>query len=309
MDPSKATAALKDFSLPPSPPKTVVIVGATYGVGAAVARQCARIGCARIFIMGRSEDKAEGVLKDLKRNGKDYLQVAFVKGDVSNKKGMRKAAEDLNIALGTGQIDYLFMCQNGVPSGIIRENDDGEEIAFAIQTLSRFAVPYLLIKSHSLAPKAKIITIANSGMDFAELSTSDLSLKERAKTRSKITLTQDQSKRDSCVLDTITMEFNARYPEYSCYNIWPGLVKTEYFFENNSLPFPLSTIMNLAVRLVGTTPAAFSNTPVYVGTQERMGNGKLWQYTMKPSKPGSWAQNDENRKNCWNALKIMIGEK
>ncbi|KAH8916823.1 hypothetical protein BT69DRAFT_1339759 [Atractiella rhizophila] len=71
--------------------------------------------------------------------------------------------------------------------------------------------------------------------------------------------------------------------------------------------------MNLAVRLVGTTPAAFSNTPVYIAfhpeAEERMGNGKLWQYTMKPSKPGSWAQNDENRKNCWNTLKVMIGEK
>jgi NAD(P)-dependent dehydrogenase (short-subunit alcohol dehydrogenase family) len=65
--------------------RTVVVTGATYGIGAAVARQFAKIGCERIIILGRNEERAQKVLQDLKDLAPEGTKVDahFVKGDLS----------------------------------------------------------------------------------------------------------------------------------------------------------------------------------------------------------------------------------
>lgn len=65
--------------------KTAVITGATMGMGAAVARHLAKLGCSHVIILGRNETRAKGVLEDMRKlapkEGK--VEVEYVKGDLS----------------------------------------------------------------------------------------------------------------------------------------------------------------------------------------------------------------------------------
>lgn len=81
--PPNAAKELKSVSLC-GQNKTAVIVGATTGIGAAVARLFAKLGCERVIIFGRNETRGMEVLQVLKSLApKDAnVIVEFVKGDV-----------------------------------------------------------------------------------------------------------------------------------------------------------------------------------------------------------------------------------
>ena len=78
------TKALANHRLPPN--KTAVIIGGTNGIGAAIARLMAKLGCRRVIIVGRSEEKGKKVcdaMRSLTPTGGDQIEVEFVKGDLS----------------------------------------------------------------------------------------------------------------------------------------------------------------------------------------------------------------------------------
>ena len=82
--PPNAAKGLETVSLS-STPKTAVVVGATTGIGAAVARLFAKLGCRRVIIFGRNEGRAAEVITAMKSLAPKEadIQVEFVKGDIS----------------------------------------------------------------------------------------------------------------------------------------------------------------------------------------------------------------------------------
>jgi NAD(P)-dependent dehydrogenase (short-subunit alcohol dehydrogenase family) len=82
--PPNAAAALQNVSLV-GQNKTAVVVGGTLGIGAGVARLLAKIGCSRVFILGRDETRGQGLLEVLKKLAPNdgQIVVEFIKGDLS----------------------------------------------------------------------------------------------------------------------------------------------------------------------------------------------------------------------------------
>ena len=64
--------------------KTAVILGATTGIGAAVARAFAKLGCSRVVISGRDELRARDVLDAMRGSVPEDVdsQIGFVKRDL-----------------------------------------------------------------------------------------------------------------------------------------------------------------------------------------------------------------------------------
>ncbi|KAG8886259.1 hypothetical protein FRB97_006263 [Tulasnella sp. 331] len=295
--------------------KTAVIVGGTKGIGAAVARLFAKLGCGRVIIFGRDEVRGGEVLEVLKGLAPQDADVnfEFVKGDLANVKGMRASAQALENAVGKEGIDYLVLCQNpGPPSGIITENTDGICNELAVQALSRFALAYLLTIRDVLAPEAIVMSIANPGLSLDSLTVDDLSLRGiRDSGRWKPTFAMDQSKRDSTVLDSWTEEMNIRYPKYRYFHVHPGLVKTETF-NVDAFPFPLNWVVWLGLHTFATTPDQFAAVPLYILTSpdatQKLGSGRYFDHRLKPKQLGTWSSNPKNRQELWTKLKEMIGE-
>ncbi|KAK7027768.1 hypothetical protein R3P38DRAFT_2526930 [Favolaschia claudopus] len=313
--PVDASAGLRAVSLT-NQNKTAVIVGGTLGIGAAVARLLAKLGCSRIIILGRNERRGKAVvdaMKELAPEGSG-LVAEFLRADLSDSKGMRDAAAAMQNAVGEKGIDFLVMTQNGTPAGRnIVFNSDGHDTAFAVQAISRFALGYLLTTSNALAPNAIVLSVANQGVNLPSFSVDDLSLKEPFdKGRSAPSLFMDQSRRDSTLLDSVFEEFNIRFPQYRYYSIHPGLVKTEEFSLDFS-PGYIKILMWLGLKLMGIMPDEYAPYPVYIligkDKEEKLGSGRYFNRVLSASKLGKWASEPENRKALWVKLEgIVVGK-
>ncbi|KAF8142510.1 hypothetical protein K438DRAFT_1737031 [Mycena galopus ATCC 62051] len=309
----KAAAALQGVSLA-GQNKTAVIVGGTLGIGAAVARLLAKLGCSRVIISGRNETRGKAMLELMKNLAPEdsKIVVDFVKVDLSDTKGMRDAATSLHAA-GQNGINYLIMTQNGTPAGRnIKFNADGQDTAFAVQGISRFALAYLLTTRGGLAPNAIVMSIANQGQTLKDLSVDDLSLKASFEAgRSAPSLFMDQARRDSMVLDATFEELNIRYPQYRYYSLWPGLVKTEEFDFSLS-PGYIKVLMWLGLKLIGTTPDQYAALPVYIlaspEAPKKLGSCKYFDRVLNPTQLGSWAKVAKNREALWDKLQQIVGE-
>ncbi|KAJ7777623.1 hypothetical protein DFH07DRAFT_12625 [Mycena maculata] len=305
-----AAKALQTVSLT-AQRKTAIVVGGTLGIGAAVARQFAKLGCSRVVVFGRNQARGAAVLEDLKRlaPGDSPVQVEFVKGELSDVQSMRAAAEALQQAGGEAGIDYLVMCQKGLPTATISENADGYDMAFAIQCISRFALAYLLTTRGALAPGAAVLSIADQGQSFDALSVDDLSLARHLATGiSPTTMFLDQSKRDSSVLDAFHEELNIRYPQYRYFHLSPGLVSSEQF-DVNKFPGFLKYGVWLGQRLMSSTPAQYAMLPVYILTAPAASiTGRYFDSKLNPKPIGKWAADARNREALWGRLVGVVGE-
>ncbi|KAJ7616152.1 hypothetical protein DFH06DRAFT_1145658 [Mycena polygramma] len=297
--PVNAAAALQNVTLL-GQSKTAVVVGGTTGIGGGVARLLAKMGCARVFVMGRDAEQGRAALEVIRglapKGGK--IELEFVRGDLSDLQGMRAAARAIQRTVGDPGIDYLVMCQNGTPTAHnMKDNADGHDTAFAIQALSRVALAYFLTTSGGLAPNAIVLSICNQGQSLDDLDVEDLSLKRRLATDSATTLFMNQSKRDSTVLDSCFEEFNARYPQYRYYSLIPGFIKYA---------------MWIGIRLIGTTPDEYANFPVYIlaspDAPRTLGTAKFFNRSLTPMPLGKWSRDPKNREKMWGKMMQIIGE-
>ncbi|KAJ7823068.1 hypothetical protein B0H14DRAFT_3875331 [Mycena olivaceomarginata] len=315
--PIKAAASLQNIPLA-GQNKMAVVVGGTRGIGGGVARLLAKICCSRIIILGRNEKQgreAVEVLKKLAPKGRN-IATEFIRGDLSDNKGINAVAASLLEIAGDTGIDYLILCQNGSPTALnMKDNADGHDTAFTIQCISRFALAYTLTTRNGLAPNATIISICNQGQSLDDLSVDDLSLKRRLAARpSAPALFMQQSKRDSTVLDSCFEELNVRYPQYRYYSLFPGvyphktlpppsvlytqlksvgLVKSEDF-DPNFFPGYLKWVIWAAIKLVGVSPDEFAYYPVYIlaspDAQRTLGSGRYFGRRLDPTQLGKWSQ-------------------
>ena len=72
--------------------KTILITGATNGIGMVAARELARLG-GQIILVSRNEEKCAAVCADIKKITGNY-QVEFIAADLSTKAGVEHTAEE-----------------------------------------------------------------------------------------------------------------------------------------------------------------------------------------------------------------------
>ncbi|ORY32136.1 hypothetical protein BCR39DRAFT_524310 [Naematelia encephala] len=291
---------------------TIAIVGGTTGIGAAIARCFAKLGAERILIVGRNEERAAERIAEMDKLAPAGLKTnyEFVKGDISDLKGMKAAAASLEKIAGTSGITHFIMCQNGIPATEIQTNADGDENGFAVQALSRFTLAYLLLEHNVIAPGGVVLAVANPGLSLDTLSVDDLSLKKVAEAgRSKLLLFLDCSKRDSTVLDSVFEELSKRYPKQRFFHCHPGVVATE-LFNTGAFPFPMNLAVSLALWTIAPKPDDYAVVPVYLAVgsdiEEKYGSEKFFTSKLKPSPLGTWASNAENRQKLWKKLEARV---
>ncbi|MFC5751100.1 SDR family NAD(P)-dependent oxidoreductase [Actinomadura rugatobispora] len=123
----------------PAAPRTVVVVGATSGVGRSVALKLAERGH-RVIAVGRDAERAATLRDKLRRRPGPDPEVLV--GDVSTVAG-RRAFTGAVPGL-TGRIDALIN-NAGVMLPRRRVNEDGHELNFAVHHLAPFAVTGALL--------------------------------------------------------------------------------------------------------------------------------------------------------------------
>jgi NAD(P)-dependent dehydrogenase (short-subunit alcohol dehydrogenase family) len=143
--------------------KTVVITGASSGIGAEAARQFAELG-ATVAVVGRSPEKTAAVAR--RTGGRAHL------ADYGRLDDVRRLAADLLAAYE--RIDIL--ANNAGAIFITRKTSaDGHEMTFQVNHLAPFLLTNLLLTRLAAAPDgARVINTASNAYRHARLDIDDL---------------------------------------------------------------------------------------------------------------------------------------
>jgi NAD(P)-dependent dehydrogenase (short-subunit alcohol dehydrogenase family) len=279
--------------------KTVVITGATSGLGRATALQLAQKG-AFVVVIARSNTKANEVIKEIKKEGG---KGQFIISDLSSMKDTKKAAESI-----TKVVDRLDVLINNAGAYFpkYRETSEGFESTLALNYLSPFLLTHHLIEQieHTSCEygEARIINISST-MHKRPILWDDLNYKETTYNSSSA---YEQSKH---LLTSFTYYLSRKLKEtgitVNC--IHPGFVKTT--LAQSDFPFPMKVIVPIVGLLIGETPKQAADTAVWLALSNEVKsvNGEYVHHRkIKKSWPPTRDKNAQTR--LYEVTQSMLGE-
>ena len=146
--------------------RTIVITGATDGLGKGLATELAPSG-ARLILHGRNEDKGQALIGELQSRATGELH--WRRADLGSLDQVRDLADSLN---GEERIDALV---NNAGIGTARpreESEDGYELSFPVNYLAPFLLTRRLLPLMERSAPARIVNVTSAGqapIDFDDV--------------------------------------------------------------------------------------------------------------------------------------------
>lgn len=226
--------------------KTVLITGATAGIGRITARELADAGATIVFI-ARNSTKAE-VMKAWLTGETGNPAVSFIIADFSSLAQVRAAAKEF-----LSERERLDVLVNNVGAVFFRraESQDGIEMTFAVNHLAPFLLTNLLLEALTKSDAGRVVTVSSRAHVGARIDFDDLECRiryraMRAYGRSKLAnllFTYELARR----LDGTPVTANALHP---------GFVASEFGKNNGPLVRALMPLAQLFGRAVGVEEGA-----------------------------------------------------
>jgi retinol dehydrogenase 14 len=267
--------------------KTVLVTGATSGIGWEASVSFARMG-ARLIMIGRDAVKTAQRVEELcQRSGSDTVDSFLC--DFSSQAQVRRLAREYR-----DRYDKLHVLVNNAGTVFTKRTltADGIESTFAVNYLGPFLLTNLLLDVLKASAPARVIIVSSSGhysgtMDFKDLGFEQGYQIMRAYGRSKLAavlFTRELAKR----LEGTDVTVNALHPGAVATSIW------------DRAPAYARPILSLAKRLFMISPEAGAETIVYLATSPEV-EGKTGLYFEKnrPKLPSRLAQDDAVAQRLW----------
>jgi NAD(P)-dependent dehydrogenase (short-subunit alcohol dehydrogenase family) len=234
-------------------PKTILITGATSGIGLAAAAALAGLG-EHIVIVGRSDTRVRVAAAHIKTAAKDEATVDTLVADLSSQASVRKLAREV-----LGRYRELDMVVNnaGAMYTARQFSADGIELTWAVNHLAPFLLTSLLLDRLKERPGARIITTASDAHLGARIPFDDLNTE-----RSYGGFRRYKESKLANILFTEELARRLEGSGVAAYCFHPGLVATGFNHNNGVL-------MGLAMRLiapVARTPEHGAQTLVWLAT-------------------------------------------
>lgn len=271
-------------------PKTIVITGASDGIGAAAARRLSALGH-RIVVVGRSSERTAAIAAELRAD--HHL------ADFSDLTEVHRLAAELLAAYP--HIDVLANNAGGIFTDVRQEGFDGNELTFQVNYLAPFLLTSLL-HERLLASKATVINTSSAAnriygrLDLADLNAVENYTASRAYGNAKL----------AQIL--FTKEIERRYGAMglSAAAFHPGIVATGF----SSSP---GTVMRavyqnpLAKRLLAS-PDRGADTLVWLATSEPGVDWSSGGYfaRRKPARANKQAADAELARELWDRTEEML---
>jgi NAD(P)-dependent dehydrogenase (short-subunit alcohol dehydrogenase family) len=152
--------------------RTIVITGATDGLGKGLANELARSGT-RLILHGRNEEKGQALFEELRRhqaarpgiNG----ELEWRRADLSSLDEVRQLADSL---LDEDRIDVLVNNAGIGTAGGREESADGYELTFAVNYLAPFLLTRRLLPLIERSAPSRIVNVTSAGqapIDFDDV--------------------------------------------------------------------------------------------------------------------------------------------
>jgi NAD(P)-dependent dehydrogenase (short-subunit alcohol dehydrogenase family) len=152
-------------ALPRMDGRTVLVTGATGGIGRAAAEGFARLG-AHVVILARDRSRGTRAAGEIAR-ATGNAEIDVVRGDLADLASLRAVAQDV------GPLDVLVHNAGALPDRR-RESADGIELTLATNVVGPFALTAALADRLAAAAPARIVTVSSGGMYTQALDLDDL---------------------------------------------------------------------------------------------------------------------------------------
>ncbi len=168
------TRSRLDHWHPPDPGcligRTVLVTGATSGIGLAAAERFAHLG-ASVRFLARDQDRAERARDRIARAGGSNRDVSYEVADMTDRESLRRFATRFVDA--NPRIDVLVH-NAGALSRDFHQAPDGTECTLAAQVFGPFLLTGLLLPLLQDSGPGRVITVSSGGMytqrfDLAEI--------------------------------------------------------------------------------------------------------------------------------------------
>jgi len=274
--------------------KTVVITGATSGIGEVAACSLAEQG-ARIVMIARDRSRGEQTLQRLESIAAGRNHVAHY-ANLSRLAEMKRVAEV--IATSEPQIDVLI---NNAGALFATRQVTGEalEMTFATNHIAYFVVTSLLLERLKATPGARIVCTASDAHKRAKLDFDDLQMEKGYSgfgmySRTKlmnILFTRELARR----LEGTGVTVNCLHP---------GFVATRFADGNPGL----GAFVVKAAKKFALTPEEGAKTITYLASSPEA-NGVTGKYFHKCAQelPSAEAQNDADARRLWDVSVQLSG--
>jgi NAD(P)-dependent dehydrogenase (short-subunit alcohol dehydrogenase family) len=275
--------------------KTVVITGATSGIGEVAATKLASLG-ARIVFSARDRNRGEATLAKLRKAGPGIDHRVHY-ADLSSLSEMKRVARE--IAAAEPRIDVL-MNNAGAIFDRRYETEDHLEKTFALNHMSYFVVTHVLRERLLATPGARIVNTASDAHRSATVDFKDLQLTTgygafKAYCKSKL----------YNILFTRELARQLQGAGVITSSLHPGFVATRFGDEGKGIGASgLRLLKHLAL-----TAEEGAKTMIFLAAAKEAGGvtGEYF-YKCRPKSPTPAAKDDDAAKRLWaESMRIMAG--
>ncbi|GAA5987808.1 hypothetical protein JCM11641_004936 [Rhodosporidiobolus odoratus] len=299
--------------------QTAAVAGGTQGIGAAVGLRFAQAG-ANVFVIGRNKELGDKVVEQMRTAGgkAEGRTFEFIQADLSSIKEVKRVADELKAKSGSAGVDFLVQTQGGPPNGAynLTSTTPAHESHFAVQTLSRFTLAYLLASSGTLK-QAWVTVLSPGGTNGPAPEVEDIELAaEEHRKKNVLSRILAQGNQDGALGDAMISHFPRAFPNLRAYHLFPGYVYTNALESSHLLPKPFVWAHNLVgpymARFLpfGNLPAWYAEIPLYVAANDKS-RGKGLEFsnaTLKSLGMPKWAEQEKGglAQKAWDRLKGMV---
>jgi NAD(P)-dependent dehydrogenase (short-subunit alcohol dehydrogenase family) len=272
--------------------KTVIITGATSGIGEVAAIRLAEKG-ARIVFTARDKARAGDTMAALKRanpRGDHAMHMA----DLSQLSEMKRAAAAL---AREPQIDVLVN-NAGALFNKRTETADGLEMTFALNHMAYFVITNISLGK--LKARARIVTVASNAHRGARLDFDDL------QSRRGYTGFPVYSRSKLCnILFNRELARRLAGSGVTANALHPGFVATRFGNDSGGI---VRAVLKVAKPIGAISPEEGAQTIIYLASSPDVAavSGEYF-YECKPATPTAEARNDDDAKRLWDISQKIAG--
>jgi retinol dehydrogenase-14 len=275
--------------------RTVVITGATAGIGRATAIGLAELG-ARVAIIGREPRRTEAAAAEIRAETGNPAVDAFG-ADLSSQAEVRRLAAELLAAYP--RLDVLVNNVGG--SWATRHvTVDGLERTFALNHLAAFLLTNLLLDRLRASAPARVVTVSSGAqalgrIDFDDLQGEGRYSEQRAYPQSKL----------ANVMFTYELARRLEGTGVTATVLHPGVVRTEFGAEDPPL---MARILVPLARPFMKTPQQGAETSIHLASSPQV-EGVTGEYFAKgkPRRSNPASYDDGAAARLWQVSAELVG--
>lgn len=265
--------------------KTILITGATDGIGKETARQLAMMN-AQVILHGRDPDKTKKVQKEIISDSSNE-KVDVLIADFSSMDQVRSLADQV-----ISQYQHLEVLINnaGLYTTSKQTTSDGFELTFAVNHLSHFLLTNLLLDLVKASAPARIITVSSSAHFDADFDITDLNAEKNFNGWNAYSVSKLAN-----LLFTFALARRLKGSGVTVNSLHPGFIKTNILGKHYANQKPVEE---------------GAETPVYLASSPEVAEISGEYFERKQISPSSeLSRNEPLQEELWEISESMTGLK